>query len=764
MPESPIHTDLSQVSKTFAVLGGFIVSYGLISYVAKERLYLSEPMIAMTVGILVGPYVLNWVNPDEWASEEMVNEITYQFTRLVLGTQVLFTGISLPAKYLRKEIISLSVLLTLIMTIAWFVTSLLVWGLIPNLSFLEALTIGAAVTPTDPVLSNSIVKGRFADKHVPSAVRNIINAEAGANDGLGFPFLFLALYLLARFDQDRGTSVGEEIGRWAYGVLVYQILLSIAYGWVVGYVARKTLRWAEERQLIDRESFFAYGLALALFTLGTTGLFGSDDIFACFVAGNSFTWDDRYRIRSEESDVQDILDMLLNNAAFLYLGLIIPWDAYTNIAEGLSPWRVVVLAILVLLLRRPPWVMAAFKIIPALSNWKEAAFTGWFGPIGVGAIFYGQVALRELPNDELRRRLREIYNPIILFLVFASVLCHGITIPVAKLGPNVVRRTATLTQTRSITFSRPTSRPASEKGDKEPWNPFHSLAYGVLDIFCFWRKDSFWRRKPAEPNSIRGKSISGPAHAVKQRVVSEQRLREHEAEGEGGSSGSETADGQQTGVREKDMAGSGSSDEEMQQGAQTAEADDGGREAGVPRSVRPPPPSLTLPLAHTFSEVQRSSSATAPSTPPATGTLPSTPSYIQAQQHKRLSKTPTSILMQPSASASSSSMHLAGNGAGAEATGSSSVPTPRAGTPTTQFRLPGEEAPSTPGSGAGARLQHLRQMLEAEMGRERKEAAEETAAGWPAEIKARLAAEEAAAAQADKKQSSGQQDGGAGSA
>jgi len=597
MPESPIHTDLSQASKTFAVLGGFIVSYGLISYVAKERLYLSEPMIAMTVGIIVGPYVLNWVNPDEWANEEMRNEITYQFTRLVLGTQVLFTGISLPAKYLRKEIISLTVLLTLIMTIAWFVTSLLIWGLIPLLSFLEALVIGAAVTPTDPVLSNSIVKGKFADKHVPASVRNIINAEAGANDGLGFPYLFLALYLLARFDQDRGTSVGEEIGRWAYGVLVYQILLSIAYGFLIGFVARKTLRWAEERQYIDRESFFSYGLALALFTLGTTGLFGSDDIFACFVAGNSFTWDDRYRIRSEESDVQDILDMLLNNAAFLYLGLIIPWNAYTNVGDGLTPWRVVVLAILVLLLRRPPWVMASFRIIPALSNWKEAAFTGWFGPIGVGAIFYGQVALRELPNDELRARLREIYNPIILFLVFASVLCHGITIPVAKVGPGVVRRTTTLTQTKSITFSRPGSRPASEHNEKEPWNPLHAFFDFLTDIVCVWRKDSFWRRKPANgPSSIRGKHISSPAQAVRQRVVSG-------PAGEGGSEeSSSSADEAGEGRAAQGMEEQGSGTESNGHGEEVA------REGGVPRPVRLPAPTLALPLVHSFADVQRSTS------------------------------------------------------------------------------------------------------------------------------------------------------------
>ncbi|KAE8221759.1 hypothetical protein CF319_g4934 [Tilletia indica] len=744
MPESPIKTDLSQVSKSFAVLGGFIVSYGLISYVAKERLYLSEPMIAMTVGIIVGPYVLNWVNTDEWAEPETVNEITYQFTRLVLGTQVLFTGISLPAKYLRKEMLSLTVLLTIIMTTAWFVTSLLIWGLIPSLSFIEALTIGAAVTPTDPVLSNSIVKGRFADKHVPSAVRNIINAEAGANDGLGFPFIYLALYLLARFDQDRGTSVADEVGRWAYGVLVYQILLSIAYGTVIGFVARKTLRWAEERQLIDRESFFSYGLALALFTLGTTGLFGSDDIFACFVAGNSFTWDDRYRISSEESDVQDILDMLLNNAAFLYLGLIIPWDAYTNVAEGLQPWRVVVLAILVLLLRRPPWVMATYKFIPALSTWKEAAFTGWFGPIGIGAIFYGQVALRELPNDELRRRLREIYNPIILFLVFASVLCHGITIPVGKLGPNVVRRTATLTQTKSITFSRPTSRPASEHGDKQPWNPFHALSHFILDIVCVWRKDCFWRRKPdSGSGAIRGKTISGPSHAVKQRVMSSNG-REEAPEGSG--SGTASSEEVNEGVKAAGRVGSSGSEDDVEEGGEKAakNTDDhvaaGGcsSSAGTPRFVRPPPASLSLPLAHTPSEVQRASSSTAAATP--------------ADETKRFSKTPTSILQQQF---------------GGDSASLSGAPTPRASTPVTSFRLPGEPAPSSSSANKDERpaihsttshLQQLRKMLENEMDRERKEAKKETEEGWPEEVKREIAALTEAAAREGHTSSSSQGD------
>jgi hypothetical protein len=40
-----------------------------------------------------------------------------------------------------------------------FMCGLLIWAFIPGLTFLESLVIGSCVTPTDPVLANSICKG-----------------------------------------------------------------------------------------------------------------------------------------------------------------------------------------------------------------------------------------------------------------------------------------------------------------------------------------------------------------------------------------------------------------------------------------------------------------------------------------------------------------------------------------------------------------------------------------------------------------------------
>jgi hypothetical protein len=80
-----------------------------------------------------------------------------------------------------------------------------------NISYLSQV-IGSLVTSTDPVLSQAIAKGPFADKYVPRALREIISAEAGSNDGFGFPFLLLATYLI-RHAPEEDVNFKPEITR-----------------------------------------------------------------------------------------------------------------------------------------------------------------------------------------------------------------------------------------------------------------------------------------------------------------------------------------------------------------------------------------------------------------------------------------------------------------------------------------------------------------------------------------------------------------------
>ncbi|OJK03260.1 hypothetical protein ASPACDRAFT_40583 [Aspergillus aculeatus ATCC 16872] len=433
-----------------ATLGGFISLFGLVSYLFKERLYLSEALISLLAGVIFSPHAANFIRPEEYAlgSEQNLGEITMYFTRLVLGVQLVLAGVQLPKRYLQLEWKSLSLLLGPGMAAMWMCSSLVVWAMVPEFPFLHALIVAACITPTDPVLSNSIVKGKFADKHVPRPLQRIIVAESGANDGLGYPFLYFGLYLLKYVEmggEAYSGGAGKAIGLWFYETWAYTVLLSVVYGITVGWISRELLHWAEEHHYVDRESFLVFAIALSLFIVGTCGLIGTDDLLACFVAGNVFTQDDWFRLETMDDSLQPTIDMLLNLAVFMWFGAVCPWSSFLN--NSVIPiYRLIFLGILILLVRRMPIVFAMHKYIHQIEHLYQAGFVGFFGPIGVGAIFYLSVCREFLQgvtaNGTVRedaQKLSEAVDVIVWFLVICSIVVHGLSIPLAKAGYHLPR-------------------------------------------------------------------------------------------------------------------------------------------------------------------------------------------------------------------------------------------------------------------------------------------------------------------------------------
>lgn len=431
-------------------------------------------------------------------SVENLDTITLYFTRVVLGVQLVLAGVQLPSKYLKTEWKSLALLLGPVMTTMWIVTSLLVFAMVPHISFLQALAVGACVTPTDPVLSNSIVKGKFADKNVPKELQKIIVAESGANDGLGYPFLFLPLYLIQYIGShgDLDGKASTAVGLWFGETLGYTIILSVIYGAVVGWVAKELLHWAEERKYVDRESFLVFAITLALFIVGTVGMIGSDDVLACFIAGNTFTWDDWFRLETMDDSFQPTIDMLLNVSIFIWFGAICPWaEFYHN--DVIPIWRLAILGLLVLLLRRLPVVFAMHKKIHQIEEKRQALFVGFFGPIGVSAAFYLYVSIEFLHtikvNDDVRddaAYLIEVMNVAIWFLIICSVIVHGLSIPLGKLGFFIPR-----------TLSRAIS---SRSEDPEPFYIAGGAADATTDIEQRLRRRPGWSRTGGDslPNRV----------------------------------------------------------------------------------------------------------------------------------------------------------------------------------------------------------------------------------------------------------------------
>jgi len=345
-------------------------------------------------------------------------------------------------------------LLVPVMTFGWLITSLFIWWMIPSLSWLESLACAACVTATDPVLASSVVgKGKFA-KRIPKHLRDLLSAESGCNDGMAFPFIYLSLYLIKY--RPNATEVFEH---WFCLTVLYECVLGAIYGVCVGYVGRHAIKFAERKNLIDRESFLVFYFVLALWCAGTGSMLGLDDLLVGFCAGVAFSNDGWFSQKTEESHVSNVIDLLLNLAFFVYFGAIIPWDSYNRPDWTITPWRLVVIALFVVLFRRIPIMVALKPVIPDIKTWREALFAGHFGPIGVGAIFVAILARAELetgattplavlpPPGHQNYIIIELIWPITTFLVLASIIVHGSSIAVFTLGKHINTMRITMSYT-----------------------------------------------------------------------------------------------------------------------------------------------------------------------------------------------------------------------------------------------------------------------------------------------------------------------------
>jgi NhaP-type Na+/H+ or K+/H+ antiporter len=140
-----------------------------------------------------------------------------------------------------------------------------------------------------------------------------------------------------------------------------------------------------------------------------------------------------------DDSLQPTIDMLLNITIFLWLGAVCPWPLLAATPD-LPLSRLVAMTALILLFRRPPVILVFRRWIPHIETFKEGLLAGYFGPIGVSAIFYLLVCvefLREMlhtPGLQGDGKMQveillETIRPTVWMCVVASVVVHGITIP-----------------------------------------------------------------------------------------------------------------------------------------------------------------------------------------------------------------------------------------------------------------------------------------------------------------------------------------------
>jgi NhaP-type Na+/H+ or K+/H+ antiporter len=388
-------TEVTSFETGAAVLGGLLLVGSLLSGLAR-RSVLSLTAVFVLAGFILGQGATGVLHFK--ASSGLVTDLATVALIVILFRD----GLEVDRELLQSQWQLPLRKLAIAMPITAVVVALAARALV-GLSWTESFLLGALLSPTDPVLSSSVV----SDARVPRIIRHSLNLESGLNDGLALPAV---LAFAAALEPDGASFV------WWHFVL-QDVGLGLVFGLVCGLVGSLLMPEREHEhpdRPIPAHQKALYGLGLAFATYGLTVLPPHGNGFiavfvAAIVLGNRRP-DLRRCFAERTEEVVEIVKL----AIFAVFGSLL--SIHGLFADG---WAAVAVVAVTFLLARPLaiWIALAGTRLGNASK----AFIAWFGPKGVATMAFSLLVLsRQIDAGE------RIFN-IAALAVFASILLHGAT-------------------------------------------------------------------------------------------------------------------------------------------------------------------------------------------------------------------------------------------------------------------------------------------------------------------------------------------------
>jgi NhaP-type Na+/H+ or K+/H+ antiporter len=375
------------------VLGGLLVLGALLAGVA-HRSFLSLTAVFVVAGFVLGPGALGLLRFDPRAG--FVSSLAEVALIVILFRDGLEVEAEMLQRAWRVPLRALAIAMPLTAVLVAVVAKLLT-----NLSWVEALLLGALLSPTDPVLSSAVV----TNPRVPRVIRHSLNLESGLNDGLALPAV---LAFAAALDPTVHNFVW-----WRF--VLQDVGVGVLTGLVVAAVAARLLPRNEAlgHEISPRQkSLYALGVAFGAYGVAVAEPHGNGFIavFVCAIALRITRPDLRECFEDRSKELIEIVKL----GIFVVFGSLFTFSALFN--DG---WAAVAIVAGTLLVVRPLSIF--LSLIGVRLSVAAKAFIGWFGPKGVATMTFSLLILsRPISAGE------RIFD-VAALAVFTSIIVHGLT-------------------------------------------------------------------------------------------------------------------------------------------------------------------------------------------------------------------------------------------------------------------------------------------------------------------------------------------------
>ncbi|MCX2486180.1 cation:proton antiporter [Pedobacter sp. MR2016-24] len=336
-------------------------------------------------------------------------ELTTHLTELVVLVSLMCTGLKIDQKFSFRTwgIPFRLVTITMFLCIA-AVTAIGVYYF--NMPLASALLLAAVLSPTDPVLATDVQVGDPNEEDRDNA-KFSLTAEAGFNDGMAFPFVWLAITVAMISAGGEGSLI-----TWAWKHLVYQILAGALCGFLIGKLLAYILfTLAKKYESIGTNDGFV-SIALTLFVYGVTEMVHGYGFVAVFIAALTLrNYERGHQYHNRLHAFSDQMERIFVAILLILFG----GSLVRGILDYLT-WPMAAFGVVFIFVIRP--LSALIGLIGTRLKIQEKLVIGFFGIRGVGSVYYlafafGTVFFKE--QDQLWS--------LVAFIILISIGIHGLT-------------------------------------------------------------------------------------------------------------------------------------------------------------------------------------------------------------------------------------------------------------------------------------------------------------------------------------------------
>ena len=395
-----------------AVFGGIILVTAWLPLVLKP-LPLSLPIACVALGTLLALSPLSYVVAANPLENRLITERLTEFAVLV---SLMGAGLKLDRPLSRRGWMVTWRLLAISMPLTIAGIALFGWGML-SLGLAPAILLGAALAPTDPVLASDVQVGP-PNSEKEDDVRFALTSEAGLNDALSFPFVYLAIAIaMSQLSGD------PWLADWLAVAVLWKLVAGLAIGWLsgraLGYLTFRVSR--STRLSKTRDGLVAIGITCI--TYGLTELAHGYGFLAVFVAAVTLRSTERRHTYHEElHDFTEQIERLFMMVILVCFGAAI---AEGTIFQALT-WPVVFFALTTVLFLRPLAGLVGLAGSP--HPLEEKAAIAFFGIRGLGSFYYLAYALGQTEFEHA-----ETLWVTVSLVVLLSVLIHGVAVTPAMM-------------------------------------------------------------------------------------------------------------------------------------------------------------------------------------------------------------------------------------------------------------------------------------------------------------------------------------------